>query len=1376
MVAPMNDLPEWVIEDTFMNGLLPWVRSEVVFCRPKGLAEMMEAAQMVENREIVRIEAKMNGYSGGKVTGQSGSNGKTTSGGVAGDSKGNTSFPIRTITLRSHAPTENRREGTYKRLPDAEFQARKEKGLCFRCNEKYSADHKCRLKEQQVNEDLTTVVELSINSVVGLNDSGTMKGKGICEKLEVQLNGWKVGEDFLPLELEGVDVILGMQWLYSLGVTIVDWKNLSLSFVAEGKEVKIKGDPSLTKARISLKNMMKNWEEKDSGFLIECRSLQVRVVEGDECCLLNTEAVGKGLISSVIKQYQDVFEWPEKLPPRREIEHHIHMKEGTNPINVRPYRYGFHQKGEMKKLVQEMLNSGVIRPSNSPYSSPVLLVKKKDGSWRFCVDYRAVNNATISDKFPIPVVEELFDELCGATLFSKIDLKSGYHQIRMADEDIEKTAFKTHEGHYEFLVMPFGLTNAPATFQALMNAIFKPFLRKFVLVFFDDILVYSRNEEEHVLHLKKVLAVLRQHELYTYQKKCHFAQEKIEYLGHVISGEGVAVDPEKIRAISDWPQPTNVKETRGFLGLTGYYRRFVRNYGTIAAPLTQLLKKGGFNWTEEATLAFDRLKSAMVSLPVLALPNFTKQFEIEADASGHGAVLVQDKRPVAYYSHTLALRDRGRPVYERELMAIVLAVQRWRPYLLIGRFRVKTDQKALKFLLDQRIIQPQYQKWIAKLLGYSFEVVYKPGVENRAVDALSRKPEEVQLFGLSIPITVDLDQSSLIPVILDTFHNSAIGGHSGFLRTYKRIAAELYWEGMKADIKKHCEECLICQRNKTLALSPAGLLVPLEIPQVIWSEISMDFVEGLPKSSGYEVILVVVDRLSKYGHFLPLKHPYTAKLVAELFVKEVVRLHGFPLTIVSDRDKVFLSQFWTELFRLSGTKLNKSTAYHPQSDGQTEVVNRGVETYLRCFCNEKPKEWIKWLPWTEYWYNTTYQRSIGMTPFQVVYGRQPPTIVSYGSSPSKNSTVEEMLQERDIILVSLREHLRLAQEQMKLYADRKRRDVEFSVGEYVLLRIRPYRQITVRSRRNEKLAPRFFGPYKIIEKIGPVAYRLQLPENSRIHPVFHVSQLRKLVGQHENIQPTIQFVDENYTWKSEPEEAIEYRKTGAKQWEVLVCWRGLPKYEASWESYEEMKEKYPTLHLEDKENLRGYRDHFGGHESIVMDTLNLTNYNEARIQVKQNLCGFVPSTIQITDPKRGNIFLNFGYFECLKPPFLTVGTIMPLFSIPQKLKLKPFPSEDNPDLLEVCSSKVQTSDSPNRLVTDTPAPKIFNYSSFMDPNTKVTLLRGSPCHSVVSTKKQADLEIDSSFSVRSEGSTSLRCLDDHKAFAEIKGMDLNVLF
>ncbi|TYJ97700.1 Transposon Tf2-9 polyprotein [Cucumis melo var. makuwa] len=445
------------------------------------------------------------------------------------------------------------------------------------------------LTSLEVKETNQAVIELSINSVVRLNDPGTMKetthyavilgsgtatqGKGVCESVEIQLVDLKVTEDFLPLELGGVDVILGMQWLHSLGVTIVDWKNLTFSFTCNGKSVCINGDPSLTKTRISLKNMLKTWDNQDEGYLIECRAIEVKEVRKQQ----------------------------------------------------------------------------IVEKQESPWATTT----KEE-------NYRAINNVTIPDKFPIPVVEELFDELNGASLFSKIDLKSGYHQIRMVEKDIPKSAFRTHEGHYEFLVMPFRLTNAPATFQALMNTVFKPYLMKFVFVFFDDILVYSKNEDDHIVHLGKVLSSLREHSLYANKKMCSFAQLKVEYLGQIISGKGVEVDPVKIRSIADWPTPTN------------------------------LLKKGGFTWNKEAEESFEQLKGVMISLPVLALPNFEQPFEIEMDASGVGvgAVLTQMNKPIAFYSHTLAMRDRAKPVYERKLMAVVLVVQCWCPYLLGTKFVV----------------------------------------------------------------------------------------------------------------------------------------------------------------------------------------------------------------------------------------------------------------------------------------------------------------------------------------------------------------------------------------------------------------------------------------------------------------------------------------------------------------------------------------------------------------------------------------------------------------------------------------------------------------------------------------------------------------
>ncbi|TYK23012.1 Transposon Tf2-6 polyprotein [Cucumis melo var. makuwa] len=429
-------------------------------------------------------------------------------------------------------------------------------------------------------------------------------------------------------------------------------------------------------------------------------------------------------------------------------------------------------------------------------------------------------------------------------------LTSGYHQIRMKEEDIEKTAFRTHEGHYEFLVMPFGLTNAPATFQSLMNQIFRPFLRRFVLVFFDDVLIYSKDIMEHEKHLGEVFNVMKDNRLFANEKKCVIGHSRVNYLGHWISKKGVEVDGEKVKTMVNWPQPTNVSELRGFLGLTGYYR------------------------SDDAMAAFESLKRAMISVPVLALLDFSLPFTIETDAlgTGLGAVLSQNNGPIAYFSQKLSPQAQAKSIYERELMAVVMAVQKWRHYVLGRKFTILSDQKALKFLVEQRELR-------AELNSLSFHGL----LDIETVTAEVEKDEELQ---------------GIINILKENPEGKAnyqweSGGHSGFLRTYKRMNGEIHWMGMKNDVKKYVEQCEICQRNKTKALAPAGLLQPLPLPNLILEDWTMDFIEGLPKAGGYDSIMVVVDRL-KMAHFITLKHPFTAKQVAEKFVEEIISKHGIP--------------------------------------------------------------------------------------------------------------------------------------------------------------------------------------------------------------------------------------------------------------------------------------------------------------------------------------------------------------------------------------------------------------------------------------------------------------------------------------------------
>lgn len=509
------------------------------------------------------------------------------------------------------------------------------------------------------------------------------------------------GESFFSLTLfalplTSLDLVLGVQWLELLGPVVCDWRNLTMEFEWRSQNCVLQGLRTTPIQPVDFQCLSKEARQGHALFAIYATE------EG------NSTPVQQEL-KELIEAFDDIFQAPSQLPPQRDIEHQITLKEGTDPINVRPYRYAYFQKDEIERQVSDMLNSGLIRPSSSPFSSPVLLVKKKDGSWRFCTDYRALNVATIKDRFPIPTVEDMLDELHGAAYFTKLDLTAGYHQVRLHPPDIYKTAFRTHNGHYEYLVMPFGLCNAPSTFQALMNSVFRPFLRKFVLVFFDDILVYSSSWQEHLQHVKTIFKLLRQHQLFVKFKKCEFGKHELEYLGHIISADGVKVDQSKIQAMLDWPRPTTVTELRAFLGLTGYYRKFVHNYGIIARALTNLLKKGKFQWDEAAKKAFENLKAAMTTTPTLALPDFSSPFVIQTDASGDGigAVLSQNGRPIAFMSHALGVSKQSLSTYAREMLAIIVAIQTWRPYLLGRRFTIQTDQRSLKYLLEQRILTPE---------------------------------------------------------------------------------------------------------------------------------------------------------------------------------------------------------------------------------------------------------------------------------------------------------------------------------------------------------------------------------------------------------------------------------------------------------------------------------------------------------------------------------------------------------------------------------------------------------------------------------------------------------------------------------------------
>uniref|UniRef100_A0A1A8FIG4 Gypsy retrotransposon integrase-like protein 1 n=1 Tax=Nothobranchius korthausae TaxID=1143690 RepID=A0A1A8FIG4_9TELE len=838
------------------------------------------------------------------------------------------------------------------------------------------------------------------------------------------------------------------------------------------------------------------------------------------------------------------------LPPHRPFDCGIDLLPGAPLPTSRLYCLSKPERECMEKYISESLAAGLIRPSTSPLGAGFFFVPKKDGTLRPCIDYRGLNNISVKNKYALPLLSSTFEPVQGSTVFTKLDLRNAYHLVRIKEGDEWKTAFKTPLGHYEYLVMPFGLTNAPAVFQALINSVLGDYINRFVSVYLDDILIFSKNIAEHKEHVRAVLQRLLQNRLFVKAEKCEFHVPSVKFLGFILESGRLRADPEKTQAILDWPTPTSRKQLQRFLGFANFYRRFIRNYSQVAAPLTSLTSVSRpFVWTPQAQDAFAQLKRRFTQAPVLTRPDHTRQFTVEVDASdaGVGAVLSQVNphdnalHPCAFFSRRLTTAERNYDVGDRELLAVKLALEEWRHWLEGAELPVViwTDHKNLAYLKDAKRLNPRQYRWSLFFSRFNFIISYRPGSKNIKPDALSRQfsPDREQEPGTIIPpscvvgsLTWDIRDKVLqaqksdpgpgnvphdllfVPnqvrgSVIHWAHTGRFSMHPGVGRTVALIRRMFWWPTLYKDVKDYIAACHICARGKISNQPPAGLLQPLPIPSRPWSHIALDFVTGLPPSHGFSVILSIVDRFSKACHLVPLKSLPSSSVTAQLLVKHVFRLHGIPQDILSDRGPQFVSQLWKEFAAALGARVSLTSGFHPQTNGQCERLNQELEATLRCVCATNPSTWSAQLPWVEYAHNAHVSSSTGRSPFETSLGFQPPLFPS--DQVRSATSVPQFLRGARRAWTQTVAALERTAERNRKVADRHRRPAPpYAPGQQVWLSTR---DIRLKSS-NRKLSPRFIGPYTIAAVPGPSTVRLTLPSSLRVHPVFHVSLVKPVVS------------------------------------------------------------------------------------------------------------------------------------------------------------------------------------------------------------------------------------------------------------------------
>jgi transposase InsO family protein len=1044
---------------------------------------------------------------------------------------------------------------------------------------------------------------------VTLGDGKTTRGGRLTHAVQVaslSTQGSEASCTLTVMDELSHQVIVGMPWIRKAGVTI-DFKKMKWN----GRSLYMIGD------------------QKKEG---PARLQSLTVASGHEARM-----------AAILKDYPKAFSTELRERSAADIERavkcRIQLKDpNCRPVKSRERRRSPKDIATLKTIVEEMLAKGLVRHSESEWAAqPVMVKKVKDGveleEKRPCWDYRRPNDLIKGDAFPLPLPENMFDALQGSRMFSKLDLTKGFWQIPLDEASKAILAMSTPIGLVEPNTMPFGMKNAPSVFQREMQRVFRVRLGKGVFVFIDDILLYTKTVEEHEELVRWVLKRLCDEGYYANPDKCEFFQKEVSFLGHVINEKGLSVQQHKVKAVAGWPVPTTVKEVRGFLGLTNYYRKFVPNYAKIAVPLTEMTKQPKnskthqnqtrkFEWGKEQQQAFEELKSCLMSAPVLAHPDPSRQYILNTDASGFavGGVLSQQqadgsRRPVAYFSHKMTPTERNYTVPQQELLAIVQAVQHWRCYLEGNPYPTKiiTDHQGLQWLNTQAELNGRQARWVEALSDIEFQVEYVPGPQNAAADALSRRVDlqpsvaaevvadapqrprlklqlgaiptvtEVPMWEVrskSVPFLAEIkkaaaadpwyagklaeiapsdglvrgegllwtdegilwvpDDLEIRRKLLFEMHDAPTGGHLGVRKTIHKMQEQFWWLGMRKDIEDYVRGCVVCASTKASQQLPTGLLHPLPIPSRPWETISIDFVGPLPRTSDYyDFILVIIDKFTKMAHFVPTTTNVTAAKTAKLLIQNAFKLHGLPQSILSDRDPRFTAKVWQEIFKAWGTELKMSSSYHPQTNAQSERLNRTLEAGLRAYAQRTKTDWATWLPMVEAFYNSSVHESTGKTPFEMNGTKWSDATTLAVSCPSldhvRSQGAEDVLKGMKSAWEDARQMMIHKRETMKRNADRLRREEVYLVGERVMLSTKDL------AKGRAKLDDRFTGPFTIT-RVGEnkVNVWLDLPaEYSKLHQPFHVSRVKRYTpstiewGRKQEDRPLSDLVDGAPEWEVE---------------------------------------------------------------------------------------------------------------------------------------------------------------------------------------------------------------------------------------------------